>query len=42
VVKYYDKLKPIKRLDNIEIKYNEEKYKEYLNKYKNKRLDEYI
>jgi len=40
--KYYDKLKPIKRLDNIEIKYNEEKYKEYLNKYKNKRLDEYI
>jgi len=41
VVKYYDKLKPIKRLDNI-IKYNEEKYKEYLNKYKNKKLDEYI
>jgi len=42
VVKYHDKLKPIKRLDNIEVKYNEEKYKEYLNKYKNKRLDEYI
>jgi len=41
-VKYYDKLKPIKRLDNIEIKYNEEKYKEYLNKYKNKSLYEYI
>jgi len=42
VVKYYDKLKPIKRLDNIEVKYNEEKYREYLNKYKNKSLDEYI
>ena len=41
-VKYYDKLKPIKRLDNIEVKYNDEKYREYLNKYKNKRLDEYI
>ena len=41
VVKYYNKLKPIKRLDNI-IKYNEEKYREYLNKYKNKKLDEYI
>ncbi|MFP3290046.1 MAG: hypothetical protein RXN31_02410 [Candidatus Nanopusillus acidilobi] len=41
-IKYYDKLKPIKRLDNIEVKYNEEKYKEYLNKYKNKKLDEYI
>jgi hypothetical protein len=41
VVKYYDKLKPIKRLDNI-VKYNEEKYREYLNKYKNKKLDEYI
>jgi hypothetical protein len=42
VVKYYDKLKSIKRLDNIEVKYNEEKYREYLNKYKNKSLDEYI
>lgn len=42
VVKYYDKLKPIKRLDNMIVKYNEEKYREYLNKYKNKSLDEYI
>jgi len=42
VVKYYDKLKPIRRLDIIEVKYNEEKYREYLNKYKNKKLDEYI
>ncbi|BFI73789.1 hypothetical protein YN1_7760 [Nanoarchaeota archaeon] len=41
VNKYFDKLKPLERL-NIEINYNEEKYKKYLENYKNKSLKEYI
>ena len=41
VNKYYDKLKPIKRLE-FDVNYNEEKYKKYLESYKNKSLKEYI